>query len=113
MKLNKSNAAGSSPIAHHHLSLMAAQRIGIGEARLIMRIAHESRLADEPQTDEKLCKVKSIAHPVATPIIPATASFRSFVHEVSFIRPNHSGLRCIDIQHNYSNVAITLKILSG
>ena len=54
MKLNKSNAAGSSPIAHHHLSLTAAQRMAIGEARLVRRTAHESGLAEEPQTDEKV-----------------------------------------------------------
>ena len=54
MKLNKNNAAGSSPIAHHHLSLTAAQRIAIGEARLITSTAHESGLAEELQTGEKV-----------------------------------------------------------
>lgn len=43
--------AGSKPIAHHHLSLIAAQRNATGDARLSRTSVHENGLREGAQTD--------------------------------------------------------------
>ena len=54
IQVNTSNVAGSNPIAHHHLSLIAAQRMAIGDARLARRMAQEGNVNADPQTDVKV-----------------------------------------------------------
>jgi hypothetical protein len=49
--LSSSKIAGSSPNAHHHLSLTAAQRTATGDARLISRMDHENNRTEGAQTE--------------------------------------------------------------
>jgi hypothetical protein len=72
--------AGSNPIAHHHLSLIAAQRNPIGDARLIRMSVHESGLTVWAHTDLNVLTHISMTKPAIVAASAATPSLRSFTH---------------------------------
>jgi hypothetical protein len=82
--------AGSKPIAHHHLSLIAAQRNATGDARLIRTSVHENGLREGAHTVVRVLSQISITKPVTTAPRPAIPSFRSFAHEELVVICRHS-----------------------
>src|SRR5271163_220639 len=88
--LSRRKMAGSKPTAHHHLSLIAAQRNATGDARLIRTSARENGLSEGAHEDGRVLNQISITKPVTTAARPAIPSFRSVAHEDLVVIFRHS-----------------------